>query len=89
MRSGRPTYGFTEAQVMIVSPGWRCGIVYLERKKKGWMFVAKVLSHCSLVPVNHSYPPERGQRRGRKRLTLRARKYPPSCPASHDSKQEY
>jgi hypothetical protein len=37
---------------MIVSPRDTCGGVYLERKKKGWMFVAKVSSHCSLLFVS-------------------------------------
>jgi hypothetical protein len=31
-----------------VSPRDICGRVYLERKKKGWIFVSKVLIHCSL-----------------------------------------
>jgi hypothetical protein len=34
---------------MIVSPCFMCGRVYLERKKKGWMLVLNVCSHCSLL----------------------------------------
>lgn len=40
---------------MIVEPRVICGRVYLEMKKKGWMFVANVSSHCSLFLVRLEY----------------------------------
>jgi len=50
---------------MIVSPRFIWGRTYFERKKNGWIFVSKVLIHCSLYCVKTSSLEGEGERHTR------------------------